>query len=623
MAVRTAVILAGGPGKRLECFDTIKPLIKVGGKPLIVWTIERLQEAGILDIKIVVNPGDTLVQRALLGDARIHATVEYIDQPITRPTMLGSVLALEGKIQGPFLLTVCDVLSARNTYTLFQKVGSREMISIGVSMEQAAYTLSGATIFAQCQKGRVLQMGAHIPEANAMEMGIYAFGEGALSLFVKKAKRLPPQASFEEALACYAKQMPLVAVACPGTWFDINTPSVLIRAELFLQQGDSRAAKKQSVKRLARLSAPISFRFQKLLAFDVFVKRGLLKNIGRYEVIPPESYYAPHHLIVDKNIDALYGKSLHKQLLALGYHVNKIVVDPGEWTKSADVYLRLAQQILADGIDKKSIIISLGGGVIKDLAGFLAATLYRGIGSIHIPTTVLSQCDAAIALKQGVNGEGGKNLIGSFYAPLKVLVDPDVLTTLDARYVSDGLAEILKQAFAQDAKLYQTFVSYRGPLKHIPFLEKVIRWSIRLKIASIQKDYYEDHVALVYQYGHEIGHAIEFLSGYQLGHGESVAIGMRVSAELSRLMGIADDAVVQKHIDLMKKYRLPVEVPVSIRAEDVMNMLKSNKKFHSGEAHFVLVKAIGSLWNQRGRYTATCSDVLVKKAIQLSYAPGS
>ncbi|MFA4955274.1 MAG: NTP transferase domain-containing protein [Patescibacteria group bacterium] len=614
-----AVILAGGAGKRLESFETIKPLVKVGGKPLILWNIEALQEAGINNIHIVVAPGDTLVQRALMGDSRISAKLEYIEQDESQTSMLGSILALADRIKGPLFVTVCDVIFEKNPYSIFLKTQRQdEAIYSLVSADKKAGRNSGATVRVLTQKRRIVRTGTRLLEFTAMESGVYYFGQTAFRKFQACARSSKLTHSFEEALSLFAQQAPVIPIDYgKARWFDVNTPSILIRAELFLRSRKEPHAK--GTGRLERMSAPITYRYQKELTFDVFVKRGLLRHLDKYEIIPNESYYSLHYLLVDKNIDRLYGNSVLRQLRSLGYHVNKIAIDPGEWSKSAEVYLNLASQILGAGIDKKSVILSLGGGVVKDIAGFLASTLYRGIGSIHFPTTVLAQCDAAIALKQGVNGEGGKNLIGSYYAPLKVIVDPDVLKTLEDRYVSDGLSECLKQAFAQDVSFFKMFKDYAGPLKHIPFLEKVIRKSIKLKIGAIQKDFYEDNCALVYQYGHEVGHAVEFLSGYKLAHGESVAIGMRVSAELANLLGIADQATRTAQCELLRKYKLPINVPRDIRPDDIINMLRCNKKFHGGEARFVLVKAIGAMWHDRRHFFVSCSDELIRQAIQRSY----
>lgn len=625
MRTKAAVILAGGEGKRLHKFETIKPLIRVGGKPLILHVIERLIEAQVTNIAIVVSNGDRLVQRALLAYADELSGIEirYVEQLHNKNSMLGSVLSLKDVVSSDFILTVCDVVFEKNPFLFFpEEVQNDRTISVLFSVDPDANIHCGGKVRAHLQnESEVVALAKGLKDAEAIETGIYHFASGAFSAFSEFLKNHPEILMYDQALSAYnteQKLCPILLKKC--VWFDVNTPSTLIRAELFLRKKhDFPDREKQETPRLLPLKKTISFSYKKDMGFDVFVKSHLLEHLEDYAVIPEESFYSPHHLIVDKNIDDLYGKKVFEKLTELGYHVHKIVVDPGEWTKSVNMYIRLAHQILTEGIDKKSILISLGGGVVKDLVGFLASTLYRGIGSIHIPTTLLAQCDAAIALKQGVNGEGGKNLLGSFYAPLKVLVDPAVLLTLDDRYLRDGLAECLKQAFAQSKTFYNFFDQYSGSLKNLPFLEKVIDQSIKLKIPTIEKDFNEDKEGLVYQYGHEIGHAVEYLSGYDLGHGESVAVGMRVSAELARLLGVADDETICAQFALMKKFGLDIRVPKDIVADDIIETLRFNKKFHSGQARFVLVKSIGSLWHDRSMYTVFCSDDIVRKAIERSY----
>jgi len=150
-------------------------------------------------------------------------------------------------------------------------------------------------------------------------------------------------------------------------------------------------------------------------------------------------------------------------------------------------------------------------------------------------------------------------------------------------------------------------------------LEAVIDQSIKLKIPTIERDYNEEQQGLVYQYGHEIGHAVEYLSRYELGHGESVAIGMRVSAELARLLGVADNTTIRAQFALMKKFGLNIQLPKNMMADDIIDNLRFNKKFHSGQTRFVLVKSIGSLWHDRSMYSFFCSDDIVREAIEKSY----
>ncbi len=624
MNVKQAVILAAGKGKRLDVFETPKPLVRVKGKALILWQLEYLQAAGIDQVTVVISPGDTLLKKFL---ADYPLSIRFVEQKEQEKEMLGSFLSLEGEINEPFFITVCDLVFEKNPFFSFTTLDTVVDIATLVSLNQESNRVAGANVQVLCEQNRLVDMGKEISTSSGLEVGIYFFTPEGYKQFVQEAKKQLHENFAQTVVSTFLalNQTHPVSVIPLGQkhWFDINTPQTLIQAEIFLQEKSSNQTETTTdvVPHLGKLEPTNIFEYFPRVSFEVHIERGIVGKISEYEIIPYKSYYSPHHLLVDKNIDTLYGDSIYRQLTQLGYQVNKILLDPGEKTKSVENYVALADQIIQTGIDKKSYIIAVGGGVVKDIAGFLAASLYRGIGFISIPTTVLSQADAAIALKQGVNGEKGKNLLGTYYAPEKIIVDPDVLSTLDPRYVSDGLAECIKQAFAQDKEFYEFFCSYTGKIENIDFLEKTIRRSVELKISSVQNDFNEEKEALVYQYGHEVGHAVEYLSQYAVGHGEGVAIGMRVSAEIAFLLGLSNEQTLESQKMLLKKYGLPYTVPQTITEDDIVNVLRYNKKFHGGEPRFVLVDHIGHIWHQDHVYTVACSDEIIKKAVKRSYEP--
>lgn len=618
MKTKTAVILAAGIGKRLDAFETPKPLVKIGGKSLIIRTIETLKNKGIKKFFIVIRKNDNLIKRELID---YPADISFVEQKYFSRGVLGSLMSVENIVRGPFFVTMCDLIFGKNPYFLFPNKFKKDGISILISPDKKNNLLSGAQTKVLYKDKNIFNIGNDIKNYNALEAGIYHFTPDSYKDFAKIAKKEKDLRAIYQVFNKYNGKNNLISIILEKTaWFDINIPVTLIRAEMFLKKEALRRKQKEfSGAKYKKLKKDVGLDHNKRITFDVYIKRGLINKIDEHEIIPHKFYYSPHHIIIDKNIDGLYGDKIHKKLSGLGYKLNKILVDPGEKSKSIENFIKFANEIIDSGIDKKSIIISVGGGVVKDLAGFLASTLYRGIGFISIPTTLLSQCDAAIAFKQGVNGEKGKNLIGSYYAPMKIIVDPETLLTLKEEYISDGLAECLKQAFAQDKKFFNFFDKYEGRIKNIDFLEETVRESVKLKVRSIQDDFNEENVALVNQYGHEVGHALEYLSAYKLKHGEAVAIGMRVSAELSRLLDIANDEVVNSHRRLLKKFNLPISMPEDIRPEDIIHTLRYNKKFHSGEPRFVLVDKIGSIWNNKRFYAVACNDNLLKEAITRSY----
>jgi 3-dehydroquinate synthase len=616
---KTAVILAAGRGERLNIFEIPKPLVKLGEKSMVCRTVDVLLEAGVNKIYIVVNKGEILIKKELFGKGN---EIEYIEVYENKNGMLGSIMAIEDRIKEPFFITACDLLFSRNPYSYFSEIEeNRNKINVLVSGNKENNRYSGANMKMKIEEGQIIEyFGSEKDDLDdlAFEAGIYHFNSDSFAEFLKIKKDNPDLNIVQVFKGCVEKNL-LKPVYMDDVWFDINNPVTLVRAELFLQNANTNGEINVKVSEYKKLKPEITFNYKKPLRFDVIVENGIIDSASEYEIIPHEYYYSPHHILIDKNIDALYGDKIFKQFKNLGYKINKILVDPGENSKSIEVYTKIANEMISKGIDKKSIIISVGGGVIKDLAGFLASSIYRGISMISFPTTVLSQCDAAIALKQGVNGDKGKNLFGSYYPPLKVIADPKTLLTLEDRYIYDGLAECLKQSFAQDESYFKFFNEYEGDIKNLDFLEKTVKTAVNLKVTSIEKDFNEENFALVNQYGHEVGHAVEHLSGYKLLHGESVAIGMRVSAELSCILGISNIEVLDSHISLLKKYRLPTAIPEYIKPEDIISSLRFSKKFHGNRARFVLVDKIGSIWHNNDYYFVACDDEVIIEALKRSY----
>mmetsp|Transcript_7368 Transcript_7368/g.24274 ORF Transcript_7368/g.24274 Transcript_7368/m.24274 type:complete len:462 (+) Transcript_7368:89-1474(+) len=247
---------------------------------------------------------------------------------------------------------------------------------------------------------------------------------------------------------------------------------------------------------------------------EVLVARGVVARPedATFEIIPKSSASSPVFVFTDETVNSLYGERFVKGLTTLGYDVRKIVVPDGEDAKTLEVFSQLADHVLSVGIDKHSVLISLGGGAVANVCGFVASTLHRGVGLIHFPTTLLAQCDAAISHKQAVNAPHGKNLVGSYYAPLKIIVDPQVLETLEDWLLPDGFGEIVKHALCQDSVLLRMLDDHDGDLLDLDFLEKTVRRTIELKCEVIDVDPKEKREAVVLIYGHELGHAIETVS---------------------------------------------------------------------------------------------------------------
>lgn len=616
MERKIAIILAAGKGERLDISDKPKALVPVGHKPLILWNVEHLQDAGFDHIVIVVGHKGAAIRRELTGHPSLRHEPIFVDVGEAAGDMLQSVQAAMEEldrrgIRGTTVVTMSDLLLEKNPYLdLFTPPDSDTRARMVVGTAPEYVHASGAHGMVEIQDGLATAIGRHISPAHGGDVGVYIFPEAMHSRLMDSG------ATFGSLLSSLSSDRQLRAVPYVHVWFDVNTPETCIRAELFARKTYFRTTQQAIQKPLVTLERDTAFTKKKTTVTQVYIKQGLLDQLDSVAVIPEENARSPHFLIVDRNLTETIGAKVQQKFQQAGYDVHLIPMDAGEHAKTLENYGRLAEQILGEGIDERSIIFSIGGGVIANVAGFLAATLYRGIGLIHIPTTLMGQVDVAIGIKQAVNGEKGKNLIGAYYEPIAVLIDPSVLQTLPLRLIRDGLAESLKHALVQDAEFVKFFQDYRGDIRDLNFLETVIMWTAKLKIALMEKDYKEDREAMVLQYGHEVGHAVEYLSGYTKYHGESIIYGMRVSAELAALLKLCGSDVPQIHLDLFRQYGFETEIPESITTEAIMDVLRFTKKARHGDLRLALPSKIGALWTADGEYAIPCPPEMVQRAIE-------
>lgn len=361
---------------------------------------------------------------------------------------------------------------------------------------------------------------------------------------------------------------------------------------------------------------------------EVLVSRGIVAapEQASYEIIPKGSASSPIFIFTDETVNGFYGDRFVEGFRKMGYSANKIIIPDGEDAKTLEEYARLCDKVLTMGIDKYSVLISLGGGAVANVCGFIASTLHRGIGLIHFPTTLLAQCDAAISHKQAVNAPHGKNLVGSYYAPIRIIVDPDVLQTLDDWLLPDGMGEIVKHALCQCPELLRVLDEYDGPLTDPDFLEDIVRRTIKLKCDVIDIDPKEKREAVVLIYGHTIGHPIEAISHRPgspccLSHGQAVAIGCVIAARVAVLMNLCDESVIQRTIDLCEKYALPTQIPSDQSVNAIMGKLPYNKTWTKEGTNMALLESIGRLFNVDGHYHLPVDEAVIRKAVEASMAP--
>jgi len=355
-------------------------------------------------------------------------------------------------------------------------------------------------------------------------------------------------------------------------------------------------------------------RTKELKSKIVFGRKSLLSDKWLTPLIRNKE--SRHFIITDSTVGDLYAAMVKIFLYRRAVDFQILTVSAGEKSKSLRTYEKLSSTILNAGVDKNSYIIGFGGGVVNNIAGFLASTLYRGIGLIQIPTSLLAQVDVAIDFKQAINGPDGKNLIGSYYPAEQVVIDPDLLQTLPARHLKNGLAESIKHALTQDIVLNDYLFSYKGHINKSVFLDNVIARTVNLKIMLLNDSLNSDYAEMLPQYGHAIGHALEQLSNYKLLHGEAIAIGMCVMAEAALLLGVCDRTTVEAHYKIMRKFGLPTKVPHHVAVNRLLSVLQHDKHFSHGTMKSILVSRVGSVdYSDNSKCVFSVENDLIRSAV--------
>lgn len=317
--------------------------------------------------------------------------------------------------------------------------------------------------------------------------------------------------------------------------------------------------------------------------YDVHIERGLVDRCGEAaaSVIPPGRCA----VVTDSHVAPLYAERVQTALRTSGFDPVLVTVPAGESSKSLPETARICDTLIEAGLDRSSSLFALGGGVVGDLAGFVAAIYFRGIPYIQIPTTVVAQVDSSVGGKTGVNAPGGKNLLGSFHQPRTVLADPDTLSTLPPREFHEGFAEIIKHAAIRDPSLLEA----RNDLVEL------VRRNVAIKAAIVAEDEFETRgLRALLNFGHTIGHGIENAAGYgEFLHGEAISLGLVAATRLSvQKAGLAPAHAATILRDLASCH-LPLRLPPHIPTDAILAALRRDKKFAAGSIRFVLLRAPG------------------------------
>ncbi len=303
-------------------------------------------------------------------------------------------------------------------------------------------------------------------------------------------------------------------------------------------------------------------------------------------------------LISNPTVYSLYGGALLNLLKESGPDVSVVLIPDGEGYKDLFWAYYIYGELLKRKLDRASAVIALGGGVIGDIAGFVASTYMRGISFVQVPTTLLAQVDSSVGGKTGVNHPLGKNMIGAFYQPRLVWMDVDTLRTLPKREFLAGMAEVIKYGVIWDEGLFRFLEENRAKILNLEkdSLTHIIKRSCEIKAEVVSKDEREGGLRAILNYGHTVGHAVETATGYAAYiHGEAVAIGMQVAAKLASLLGLLDKHDVERIRLLIDSYELPAAIPPGVETDRLLSSMQLDKKAVAGELRFVLPEKIGSV----------------------------
>ncbi|HEX5324105.1 MAG TPA: 3-dehydroquinate synthase [Capsulimonadaceae bacterium] len=335
-------------------------------------------------------------------------------------------------------------------------------------------------------------------------------------------------------------------------------------------------------------------------SYDIHVERGLLDQLGPYALkslgLKGDAGGRVAAVVVNPKVEHYHGKAIYQSLEAVGFNVFPIVLVAGECYKNLQAVRRIYGMLYEQAVDRRTVVVAVGGGVIGDVAGFVAATYLRGLDYIQVPTTLLAQVDSSVGGKVGVNFKAGKNLVGAFYQPRLVAIDPNTLHSLPFRERRSGLAEIIKYGAIAD-KPFFTSVSREiaGLLRlNSAYLETAIARSCQIKADVVEKDERDEGLRAILNFGHSVGHALEALTNYRVyRHGEAIAIGMVSACLIGQEIGITDPSVTDAISDVLVRAGFPIHLDDRIYPNDVIRLLVLDKKAVGGTVRFVLLERLG------------------------------
>lgn len=350
-------------------------------------------------------------------------------------------------------------------------------------------------------------------------------------------------------------------------------------------------------------------------SYDIIIGDNITEYLRKLLVTtPPAHSYA---VITDSNVEVLYGKKIYDLLDSSLPVVELISFPAGEENKNRHYKEIIEDIMLGNNFGRDSAVIAVGGGVVGDLAGFVAATYCRGIPHIQVPTSLVACVDSSVGGKTAVDTPNGKNLIGAFHQPWMVLIDIDFLDTLPDRELQEGLAEVIKYGVISDPELFSLVEDNTEAVfnRDKELLTQIIERSCSIKANVVEKDEKESDLRKILNFGHTVGHVIENLSSYSISHGRAISAGMVVEGLISVKLGFMDKSDVLRIQELLRKCGLPTTTVPEIDTDQVLNAMKLDKKARKGAVEMTLPESIGKMKQTTSGYSIRVEDDLVKEVL--------
>lgn len=360
--------------------------------------------------------------------------------------------------------------------------------------------------------------------------------------------------------------------------------------------------------------AALAPRDVELRTYRVTVAPGLIDRVG--EIARERAPAHRYAVVTDDQVWPRYGGRVRASFAPAAPPL-VITIPSGEAQKTRDTWARVTDTLLAEGLGRDGAIVAVGGGVVGDLAGFVAATFMRGIPYVQVPTTLLAMVDASIGGKTGVDTAAGKNLVGAFHQPSAVLADPETLATLPIPHLRAGLAEVIKHGVIADEDYFRRVIDSLPHLfdargsQWLEVVTALVARSVEIKADVVNRDEREEGLRKILNFGHTLGHAIELCGNFQMLHGEAVAAGMVLESELAERAGIAERGTSARVRDAIAAAALPTRQPAALGPSAILAATRADKKARGGVVEYALPRRIGEMACAERGWGCPLSDELV------------